>query len=191
MMNNIFGFIVLALPVLIPAGLIIAGLVITGVITSRYKVKRTKILLWLAGIFVSLLVPFGDEILGRVYFNYLCAAHGGSIIYKQAELPSEYWSEYGIPSGARKYGFKYEEKNMADYVKLFRIDKIIRKYQDPKTNELLGKLTIFRYRGGWLVSMLGFHLTERCPSGSRVNAQFLTDIFVRNLLDIEDHGKIK
>ena len=46
---------------------------------------------------VLLILPFADEIAGRIYFNHLCETEAGIKVYQTIELPAEYWDEDGAP----------------------------------------------------------------------------------------------
>lgn len=65
-------------------------------IVKATKTKRTK---WLA-IVILVLIPTADEVVGRVYLQYLCATEGGLSVnrvingaegFVDSSIPTEYW----------------------------------------------------------------------------------------------------
>src|SRR4030067_3518574 len=75
-------------------------LVVAWVTIKWLPSKKAK---WIA-VAVFVLIPTWDEILGRIYFKYLCETQGGIKVYKVVELPGEYWAADGMP----KF---YDDKN--------------------------------------------------------------------------------
>jgi hypothetical protein len=172
-------------------GLFILGALVLYLAFAVWIVKRqkTKRVRWIA-ITILVLIPTWDEIVGRAYFQYLCATDGGIKVYKTVELPAEYWDEQGRPDFkfvkqenvqlglAGRYAMPLEGETIS---KLFRIEKDVSSIKDFKTGELLGMVVSFRYFGGWVVNNTGAHpAAVRCPrSTNELYTRFYQAIFRR------------
>ena len=96
-MDTLLGFAVLTGPLWLIVVLIPLAIWIAVKVSKRFISGRTR---FAAGVGIFLLVfavPFADEIVGRVYLNYLCASQAGVKVYKTVELPGEYWNANGEP----------------------------------------------------------------------------------------------
>ena len=103
---------------------------------------------------------FGDEIIGKLYFEHLCETEAGVDFYKAVELPAEYWDEQGNPKFLNSYGNPDHElwvktidrsiRTIESYSSVFSIDKDISVIKEKTTQKVLAKFTTFRYWGGWI-----------------------------------------
>ncbi len=146
----------------------------------QYESKQGK---WGAKVAVALvfiLVPFGDSIVGQIYFNHLCETEAGAKVYQTIELPAEYWDEGGKPKFyvnwdanlGKKYPLIYTSGTFSP---LFHIDNAGYKFIDKKSDELLGELVNFRYWGGWVKRSFSPHNTAiSCD----VTGKIINDIFI-------------
>lgn len=153
---------------------------IAWLVVKRVPSKKAK---WIA-VAVFVLIPTWDEILGRVYFKYLCETESGVHVYKTVELPAEYWDEGGEP----KF---YDEKNgnftlegyrveyaTGAYSSLFHVDNSGHKRVDRRSGQVLGEVTDFRYWGGWMRRNLSPHNTANsCENRKEYSESLIKQIF--------------
>lgn len=145
---------------------LIAYVALFRLILKRVHDRRIKYLL----LFIIVAVPFGDEIVGRTYFEYLCAAKTGIHVYQTVTLPSAYWNANGEPNFIEKNGNYHLEKYPHQYDKSvysasFHIDKRIVSIVNKETGAVYGDLTYFAYWGGWLHRGLSPHVTANSCGG--------------------------
>ncbi|MCK7498074.1 MAG: hypothetical protein MZW92_50730 [Comamonadaceae bacterium] len=85
--NELLGFAVLTGPLWLILLLLAATIWVASKVSRRFTPGRSRLV---AGAGIALLVfllPFADEIAGRIYFNYLCATQAGVKVYQTVELP--------------------------------------------------------------------------------------------------------
>lgn len=168
-MDTILGFAVLTGPLWLIVLLIPLAIWIAVKVSKRFTPGRAR---FAAGVGIFLLVfavPFADEIIGSLYFNYLCANQAGVKVYQTVELPGEYWDV----EGRAKF---YDEKNgnftlegyrveyaTGVYSSVFNIDKAGYKRADVRSGQVLGEVTDFRHWGGWVKRKLN-------PAGPSANS---------------------
>jgi hypothetical protein len=156
-------------------------------VAKRFKSGATRITGGI-GIFLLLFaLPFGDEIAGRIYFNYLCATQVVVKVYQTVELPAEYWEADGKP----KF---YDEKNgnfnlegyRVDYAtgvysSFFHIDNAGYKRVNGKSGQVLGEVTDFRYWGGWMTRNLSpSNTANSCENRRERSTSLIKKIFKQN-----------
>lgn len=155
--------------------------------------RRQKIKTWtqILTVLVFALIPTWDIILGRLYFNYLCETESGIKIYKQMELPAEYWDENGesnfITSRGdldqslldNRFDKELERESVSDIARLLNIRKYRRMISRAQSNEMLGAYVRFVYFGGWLVNSTGIHVTgTSCPPTNEYDTRnFINQVF--------------
>ena len=164
MLNELLGFVVLTSPLwLILILLLVCGL-IAYVIAKRFKARSARVVVGLISFLLVFMVPFGDEIVGRVYLSYLCDNKADRIIYQTTALPSEYWDDQGKPKfidylggaldstylGNRFKWRRVSEPKISGIVKITKINWIL---YDTKTQiKLAAKVTYSRH-AGWIASL--------------------------------------
>ncbi len=148
---------------------------------------------WLASIGTAvflLFVPMADNIVGEVYFKYLCATQGGIKVYQTVKLSNEYWNKYGTPIFIDSKGnidtnilmdFNFTRENDSDFITIFRIKKELYQVGYKESGSVLGERVIFFYYGGWLVNSTGMHVMgSHCPSNKDISlANLMNDIFIK------------
>jgi hypothetical protein len=159
-MNELLGFAVLTGPLWLIILLLPVCIWIAIKIARRFKPGVARFA-GSVGIFLLLfLLPFGDEIAGRIYFSHLCSANGGVKVYSTVELPTEYWDEQGKPKFFNKHGYlehsfwvkELDESggHVERYSSIFAIDKDTSLVKERISQKVLGEVTTFRYWGGWM-----------------------------------------
>lgn len=148
---------------------------IAWLVIKRLPSKKAK---WIA-VAVFILIPTWDEILGRVYFKYLCEMEGNQKIYKTFELGKEYFllpgeinmntagrlpaqgGELNIVKAKDRFSFTHESTRVSYS---FRIDKAALVIKEIASGEVVATDTRFLYFGGWVVNHTSAHVTGiSCP----------------------------
>lgn len=156
------GLLVLGLPYVlmlfwIPVCIALAVWVARKKINKDWKVKTVG---GFSVFLLALFLPFGDEIAGRIYFNYLCETEVGTKVYQTIELPAENWDADGKPKfmnfrgilDTKILGDRFEWKQHTTPVVNFIIQIDQKKWviHDNQSNkDLGGKVSFARYYG-WL-----------------------------------------
>lgn len=184
--DPLLGFAVLTGPLWLILILLPVCVWLAVKISKRFNPGVTRIAGGI-GIFLLLFaLPFGDEIAGRIYFNYLCANEAGVKVYQTVELPAEYWNESGRP----KF---YDDKNgnftldgyrveyaTGIYSPFFHVDNAGYKRADARSGQVLGEVTDFRYWGGWMRRNLSAHNTANsCEDRRERSNSLVKQIFKR------------
>ncbi|SEA84743.1 hypothetical protein SAMN05660420_03396 [Desulfuromusa kysingii] len=193
-MEALFGFITLTSPLFLVV-LWLPVCIALAVWVSR-KFKKTSLLLKVVigslTFLSSLILPFADEIVGRIYFNHLCQTEAGVKIYQVVELPAEYWDNTGkalfyegasnndIPPNAfARLGIDINSKPTARQ-RVFQIEQfgsmISLKDSEQRLSEVIG----FRYWGGWVArEMTSNNLATSCGGANSydelVTKQFMPE----------------
>ncbi|MDH5191908.1 MAG: hypothetical protein OEW89_11755 [Gammaproteobacteria bacterium] len=179
-LTEILGFVVLTGPL---AALVIwlpVSLLIAVKLGKRFQGAGVKFIGGLVIFGVAFLLPFADEIAGRVYFNYLCNSEGGSKIYKSVEVGREYFLLPGeidmntagrLPAKGGELNMnKLKEKysfitNSTKISSLFRIQKRVVIVKDNLSDEVMGENINFLYFRGWLINSTSPHVSGKsCPT---------------------------
>lgn len=156
-MDAILGFAVLTGPMWLILLTLLIGIGIAVAVAKRLKQKSGKFV-GIVGVFLILfLLLFGDEMAGKVYFNYLCATEAGVKVYQTAELPAEYWEADGKPKFyGEKNGNYYLAKEYPTELKIekdysiFYIDRLVTLLRDHNKEKIFSERTSFMYWGGWM-----------------------------------------
>ena len=186
LIDELLGFAVLTGPlwlmlILLPVSIWIAVKIAKRMQRGRSVKLGIGLLVFLAVFFV----PFGDEIAGRLYFNYLCATESGVKVYQTIELPAEYWDVEGkarfIPrEGSLGFdesmlGNRYTRKSaLQSQSVFFRLDRDSYKLLDAQTQSLLGEDVNFMYWGGWIARNLSPNISA--IGCSRHQVGYFTDV---------------
>ena len=142
---------------------------------SKCGSKRSK---WGARIAVALvfiLIPTGDEIAGRIYFNHLCKTQAGVKVYKTIELPAEYWDKDGKPKFYDKRTGNLSLK-LSQYAEIksnrttysWGIEKRETILLDKQTHRKISEDSWFMHWGGWIKRNLSPNNTaDHCGGDSK------------------------
>lgn len=156
-MKEILGFAVLTGPLWLILILLVASFWIARKISKRFKRRSTQIVSGIGVFLLIFLVPFGDEIAGRIYLNHLCTTEAGVKVYRTVELPGEYWGDQGRakflkPNGdldnARLSNRFSTPAVKKPYSYVFGIDDYRQQVVDNTNNEILGEVVNFMHWGG-------------------------------------------
>lgn len=154
-------------------------------IVKRQKTKRAR---WIA-VAIFMLIPTWDEIVGRIYFVYLCETQSGIHVYKTVELPMEFWDANGEPRFITRDGladgvmlsnrYDFSSEFHENYSRTFRIKRHAEVVTNQHTKELLGRYVRFIYFGGWVVNHTGAHVSGMgCPTIEEYNYRnYLKQVF--------------
>ena len=147
---------------------IIAYVALIRLILKKVHGRRIKYSLLIAVI----AIPFGDEIIGRAYFEYLCTAKTDMNVYQTVALPPSYWESNGEPNFIEANGNYHLEgyppqRKYSEYSAVFHIDKMVVSITNKETGSVLGDYTNFFYWGGWLRRGLSPHVTANSCGGSQ------------------------
>lgn len=175
--REMLGFVVLSLAVLVPVLIVTLGGIAAWLVARRMKTTRTK---WGGGLIAALiviLVPTWDEMVGRLYFKYLCATEGQVKVYQRVELPEEYWNADGTPTFIKPNGDVEKEMlgHQFEFITrprevsgAFRIQSLDFIVIDKSSQNRLGEYSSLGFFGGWLRNSTALHVTgTRCPNRPR------------------------
>lgn len=148
---------------------------IAWMVIKRLPAKRAK---WFA-MAVFVLIPTWDEILGRVYFKYLCETEGGGQTFRVVELSKEFFLRPGdidmntagrLPAKGGELNIQKVEERFSVIRESTEISQILKinKYEvfitERATGNVLAKHANFIYFGGWVARHSVAHVTGiRCP----------------------------
>lgn len=166
---------------------LILSVLLTWAVARRIgnKQVRTKVIVTMTLVF--LLIPTWDEILGRYYFERLCASEGGVKVFRTVELGPKYWNEDGTPKFLKnngdldesilggKYSFSYGRYQRAS--QLFRITKAQYKVVDNSSGETIATYTLVGYLHGWFLGLMPGPISVGCPSGESIFEQLIGKAF--------------
>lgn len=151
-------------------------------IIKRVHDKRFKYFL----LILAVAVPFGDEIVGRAYFEYLCAKKTGIHVYQTVALPSSYWDDNGEPKYLEANGNyhldKYPPKGrVGTYNSTLHVDNSGYSIIDKDTGDVIGDDISFMYWGGWLRRELSpNNVANSCGGQHQRNQELIRSIFIQN-----------
>ena len=142
-LDELFGFAVLSGPLWLILILLPVCIWLAIKISKRFKPGAPRIAGGVGILLLFFALPFGDEIVGRTYFNYLCATEAGVKVYKTVELPAEYWDERGRAKFyvnwdshlGKTYPLKYKP---GTYSLFFHIDNAGYEFVDAQSGQVLG-----------------------------------------------------
>jgi len=190
-MNELMGLAILGLPTLAVAAAVLVGVVTVTIAILLQETGRKKVVAGLATGLIVILIPTLDEVVGRMYFDRLCSTESGARVYRQAELPSEYWDAQGTPKDrvvglspahhAIEIGdrFQVEMRSKEVLSEVLRINKrrsvILEKGVDDPVSELIG----FEYGGGWFTNATSLRPEGKTCPGPRAFEDLYRRTFVR------------
>ena len=162
-MDTILGFAVLTGPLWLIVLLIPLAIWIAVKVSKRFKTGGARVA---AGVGIFLLVfavPFADEIVGRVYLNYLCATQAGVKVYQTVELPGEYWDGEGRATFLNpKRGLDMallgdritQRTTMGPFLQILGLDERRVQVVNKHTNQVVGEVVSYVHWGGWIIRNL-------------------------------------
>jgi hypothetical protein len=166
-MKGLLGFAVLTGPLWLIALLLIFGIWLGFQVAKRFTSSAAKAAAGIGTVALVLILPFADEIAGRVYLSHLCATKAGVKVYHTVELPAEYWDENGrrrfkvyegdnhttmflLDSSVREDPrFEYS-MFVEPYRSLFSIERTGFRLRDRTSRKVFGEVVRFMYWGGWI-----------------------------------------
>lgn len=183
-LDDLFGFAALSAGYLLLLAWLPVAIWIAVKLAKRFKSRATKIAGGVGLFLLFFVLPFGDEIAGRMYFNYLCATQAGVKVYQTVDLPAEYWDEAGKPKfydekngNFRLEGYRIEYAT-GTYSPSLHIDNAGYKRIDKQSGQVLGEETDFRYWGGWMERSFSLHNTATsCKGGLERSSNLIKQIF--------------
>ena len=188
--DPLLGFAVLTGPLWLILILFPISIWVAVKLAKRFKQRSTKIAGGVGIFLLVFLVPFADEIAGRIYFNHLCATEAGVKVYQTVELPTEYWETDGKPKFFNKHGYlehnfwvKELDESGARVVRhssIFAIDKRISPVKERSSQKVLAEVTTFLYWGGWMRRNLSPHNTAsscKFTEGPSFSRSFYSQLF--------------
>jgi len=159
-LDDLAGFAVLTSPLWLILILLPVCIWLAFKIAKRFKPGIARIV---GGVGIFLLffaLPFGDEIVGRIYLSYLCATEVQMKVFQTVELPSEYWDEAGRPKYLGPYGFvdmkllpnRFEWHNIDEpyFDSVIKIEKWRSQLFDNETQTVLGERITYMRHFGWM-----------------------------------------
>jgi hypothetical protein len=184
-MNELLGFAVLTGPLWLIILLLPVCIWIAIKIARRFKPGAARFTGGI-GIFLFLfLLPFGDEIAGRIYLSHLCATEAGVKVHQTVELPAEYWDEQGKARFIKKEGSLEFDEAMLGYqfrrnsasqhrTDFFEINRDSYQLIDKKSQSIVGEDINFRFWGGWITR--SFSPNQSAIGCSREQVGYFTDV---------------
>lgn len=165
--NFLMGMLVLTSPLWFLVLMVPVAIGIAVVVAKRVRRPGARLPVGL-GVFVLVYVlPWSDEIAGRIYLNYLCTTQAGVRVYQTVELPAEYWDEEGnrrfrvFEGDNHKTMFllgtlthediHFEYRIFVEpYKSIFSIEQMSFRLRERKSGRVLGEVVSFMYWGGWM-----------------------------------------
>lgn len=158
--DDFLGFFVITSPLWVVSLVFIVALMIGFKIAKRSKTKSVKVIGGTGIFLLFVLILFGDEITGKIYFKYLCSSKAGDKIYQTVELPGEYWGGDGKPKYYGKNGtvdlkifsgrFKWKRVREFHVDSIIKIEEIRSQLIDTKSQITLGEQVTYLRHFGWL-----------------------------------------
>lgn len=165
-MKELLGFAVLTGPLWLIILLLVLGIWLAFKAAKRFTSTGAKVMAALGTFLLVLVLPFADEIAGRIYLRHLCTTKAGVKVYQTVELPGEYWDEQGRPKFYNeKNGNFYLSKDYPTQLKIeenlsiLHIDRLVTLLQDQMREEVFAERASYMYWGGWMRRNLSPHNT--------------------------------
>ncbi len=168
-MKEILGLVVLTSPLFLVVPWLIVAVWVAVKVLQLPKMGVAKLAAGVGTFVLVFLLPFADDIAGRIYFNHLCSTEAGVKVYQTVKLPAEYWDAQGNANFFNVYGYlnhqfwvnKLDESGgrVERYPSIFDIDKVITPVKERISQKQLAEVTTFHYWGGWIKRNLSPHNT--------------------------------
>ncbi len=167
-MKEILGLVVLTSPLFLVVPWLVVAVLVAVKVSQLPKMGVARLAAGAGTFVVVFLLPFSDDIAGRIYFNHLCETEGGVRVYQTVELPAEYWDAQGRPKFFKENGDLNhsllnnrfgEPSTTKSYSTFFGIDESHQQLIDNSNQKILGEVISFLYWGGWVSRDLSPHNT--------------------------------
>ncbi len=151
-------------------------------VLRKLESNKAKVIATFIGVLVWILIPTGDEVAGRIYFNHLCETEAGAKVYQTIELPAEYWDENGkakfykgaMSNDVPSYAFNRlnipVEIRAKDRRRMFHIDQYGSDTIEKDSNKVINEIIGFRYWGGWIARNM-------TPHNSAVSCRKVAEVY--------------
>ncbi|MEO6976386.1 MAG: hypothetical protein ABI144_11035 [Gallionella sp.] len=186
-MKDILGLVVLTSPLFLVVPWLLVAVLVAVKVSQLPKIGVARLAAGVGTFVLVFLLPFSDDIVGRIYFNHLCESEGGVRVYQTVELPAEYWDAQGRPKFFKGNGDLNhsllnnrfgEPSTTKSYSTLFGIDESHQQLIDNSNQKILGEVISFMYWGGWVSRDLSPHNTAVDCKEFHGN-QFWNDFYLR------------
>lgn len=138
---------------------------IIRITSSKSKGRRVRIITTM--LVVPFLIFFADGIIGNMYLKLLCNTKAGVTIYKQVELPLEFWTNNKLnifnkhENLKRNFWQRYIIRKGNTEKKLFNFEKSTSKLTYTNSNAnfdtYFAEIVTYRFWGGWLNQFMFSH----------------------------------
>ena len=183
--NELLGFVTLTSPLWLIIIIVLLGAVFAIIFSKLFKTNGMKLNINVSIFILIILILFGDEIVGSIYFKYLCNTKAGIKVYHKVKLPTDYWDEQGRPKfySVKNGNFKLKgysiEYKIGKYSPVFHIENAGYRRIDKQSGQVLGEVINFMYWGGWVKRNLNFNNTGSiCEGNAERSNSLINKIFV-------------
>ena len=192
LLQDLAGLAVLTSPLWLILILIPVAIWIAVKTTKRAGGVSARIAVGVLVFVLIVLAPFADQIIGRIYFNHLCATDSGARIYHTVALPPEYWDEQGGLKFLKQHGglnktvlgARFRETSRSEpYISALGITKYRAQVVDTASQQVLGEVVDFMFWGGWIARNLSASTgADDCKnlSENKVWRNFYLRLFTRS-----------
>jgi len=183
-MKDIIGLAVLTSPLFLVVPWLAVAVFVAVKAAQLPKIGVAKLAAGAVTFVLVFLLPFADEIAGRIYFNHLCSTEAGVKVYQAVELPAENWDEQGkpkfyddkngnlrLPQSGLEWISKTEEYPL-------HLEKDISEMREKSTGKILSERILFTFWGGWIARNFSPHNTGlSCNSDVEAYTNYVKKIF--------------
>ena len=138
---------------------------------KAFQSRRSKWLAVVATILVSILIPFGDAIVGYLYFQSLCRSEAGMKINKVVSVDPKYFDRRGYPLSEYNKGketvaehYEVAVSGFGPETNALHIGKMVTTIRDTESGDVLGERVNFFYFGGWVAQFAPHVSGISCPN---------------------------
>jgi hypothetical protein len=175
LLKELLGFVVLTGPLFLLLIWLPIAIWLANKFAGRFKHSAAKITTGIIIFSLLFLLPFVDEIIGKIYLKHLCTTERSAEVFQTVGLPVEYWDEAGIATfinargvlDAHIFGNRFHWNRVREpYIEGFiKIEKWHWQLEDKKTQKILGGNISFSRQYGWLSQFYpGPVGSEGCPN---------------------------
>jgi len=160
LLKELLGFVVLTGPLFLLLMWLPIAIWLANKFVGRLKHRAAKIATGIIIFSLLFLLPFVDEIIGKIYLKHLCATEMSAEVFQIVELPTEYWDESGkatfinargvldAPIFDKQLRWKWVSEPYIDG--FIVIDKKRQQLVNNKAGVVLGEQVSFVLHPGWL-----------------------------------------